>query len=68
MEIIIYLQTFGIYFLIGLVYLLIESFVLGYLGQNLNDVDFLNLIIWPVAIMHLLGLLIRMLTNKLKVK
>lgn len=66
MELIIYLQILKIYFFIGLSYLLIESFILGCLGQNSDSINFFDIILWPVSIMNLFGLSIRILMNKLK--
>ena len=59
-----YLTYLLIYFAIALTFFLINSVIAGYNGLSWTTTDVKDSILWPASIAVLIGLLIRLITQK----
>lgn len=55
-----------IYLCIGVVFLLFNAFAAGYLGMEISKKEWVDSIIWPISAAIGLGLLVRIIVEKLK--
>lgn len=66
MDLTTYLPYLGIYVYMAMFVWLVNAFVAGYNGTAPNREDFFQSVLWPISIATLVGIIIKIITVKLK--